>query len=136
MIDTIKQLASRVFGPQLTVLVIEDDAVQRLWLQRKASLSGVKVLIPDTVDQLMQIIGTPIDLLVLDRHVDNGWRVGKQKALDWYRGQCPIWEHTFDSRPSDAPVERQIVKCAGETPGLFEAIKEWFQQRTSANVAR
>ena len=107
------------------IIIIDDDAVQRLLVKR--AISGLRnVLVPETAEEIDDLPTDP-ELVIVDRHMTGDWK----KNRDEYLKNIPsdrIVEWTIAHHHDDfhkLPGTSHVITKSGTGREVLELIKSW-----------
>lgn len=111
------------------IMVIEDDAVQRLVAKRVCSATS-GILIPETPDTLKTVHPEDYGLVIVDRHMVPKWKEARDSFLNRLDSSCEVVEWTCSPLPDDELVSRafgKTIQKTGTGRELLELIHRWIK---------
>lgn len=112
-----QKISDLFFPSQLTILLIEDDPLQRLFavkaLPRALRAMGIKIhlLAPDTPQELNNVT-EPVDVVITDVLMPDFWQKSKEAAIRRY-SDARLLEYTVNMEaPCSHPAANRVAKDA------------------------
>ena len=113
-----------------SILILDDDPVQRLIAQRDLEAMKLKVIAPQRPIDLPKLDTSNVSLVIVDRHL-RAWHAAVEKLIEALPSSVHVWEWTCDDWGQ--PVLDRIERTLQKRPGvLVDAVEGWLENKAVA----
>lgn len=113
-----------------SILILDDDPVQRIIAQRDLEAMKLKVIAPQRPIDLPKIDISNVSLVIVDRHL-RAWHAAVENLIAALPSSVHVWEWTCDDWGQ--PVLNRIERTLQKRPGvLVNAVARWLENKVAA----